>query len=1177
MRRIFCVSLLSCCLLVSLFGQIQTGRIEGTVQDSSGAVIPGAKLSAVNVKTQVKVDMEADASGYYIFPSLQPGFYTVSAESSGFRKATVTNIELNVGVTLRQDIRLEVGTVTDTVTVEASAVRVQTSEATIQRAVTMRDIDTLPQLARNPIALATFQPGVQIGSSGQTGDPSFARINGLRQGSNNNTLDGIDVNDAVLPRLGLTLNATNTDSVEEFRIITNGAKAEYGRNAGGQVELITRSGTNRFSGNLFEYHRNTVLNANNFFNNSSGQLRPKFIQNQFGGSFGGPVLIPKVYNGKDKLFFFYNYQGSRVSQQVVRNRTVLTPEAKRGIFRWVVPNGQPGAGETRSFNILAADPRGIGIDPAVARNLALLPDPNNLDTGDRLNTAGFRFNAPAGGLSDQSTFKTDWNPASNLRLYFRYSWFKTLTPADTLNNAESTFPGQPNGTQGGIRSGFSTGGNWTIKPWLVNEFIVGYQQSSVTFGRVRSLFYRGTPLIVSNLFTDPIPTGFGSDRNSPVKQFTDNLSILRGKHSFKAGMRFSQTLQYQSSDLNIWANINLGQGNGNAAPGTIGPTGGQIAAADRLRFDNLYNDLLGRVSSVTQTFYSDLATFAPGEPRVRNFIFRDYGYYFQDDWRIASNFTLNLGVRWEFYGVPFERDQLQGNIDQNQFGLVNTVNQIADLTVRHSNAWYNNDWNNFAPRIGFAWDPFKDGKTSIRASWGVFYDRVIGGAITDVDTNMPGFAQATSVFPNQAATDIRVSDRSLLLPTPPAAPTLTPAATRNIATLALIEPNFRQPYVLQMNFTVQREILRNTVLEVGYVGNRGIKQVADINVNQTRVYTSGFLRDFQELQAFQASGTATSANNAIVRMFGTPGAAITAIGATPVRQGSLGAAANTIDTSNFSRYPNSVGTQFYLRNFPQFQNVILTTNGGRTQYDSLQVSLRRQAGALKGAFNYTWSKTIDNLSVDGSGFTAIIDNYNLALNRARSDADRPHTLNWSVSYTLPIGKGKLIGGGMPDWADRIAAGWEIGSLGIWTTGPVMTVTSGLTTGPSNQINTWANYSGDRSIGAVERLGNGVRFFTPQETSQFSVPVAGFIGSSGRNTFRGPAFFTTDLSVVKRFRVYGERTFVTFRAEAYNLLNHVNFGVPGLSLQTPQSFGVIQSQINGTGGPRVMQMALRLDF
>lgn len=1165
------------------FAQIQNARLEGNVIDSSGSLIPGAKLLLVNTKTQAKQSAESSAAGFFTFPTLQPGMYTLTAEANGFRKSTIANIEVNVGVTIRQDIQLEVGAVTESITVEFNAIRVQTTEATIQRAVTLRDISTLPQLARNPIALATYQPGVQLGTS--PNDPSFARVNGMRQGSNNNTLDGVDVNDAVLPRLGLTMNANNTDSVEEFRIITNGAKAEYGRNAGGTVELITRSGTNRFSGNLFEYHRNTVLNANNFFNKSSGTelARPKFIQNQFGGSFGGPVWIPKLFNGKDKLFFFYNFQGTRTAQEVVRNRTVLTPEAKAGIFRWVVPAGQPGAGETRSYNIVANDPRGIGIDRAVAANLALLPAPNNFDVGDRLNTGGFRFNAPANSNGDQHTFKSDWNATSKIRAYFRYSWFETRTLADSLNNAEAVFPGQPNGTQGGIRSGYSTGVTWTVTPAILNELVVGSSASSVEFGRVRSQLYPGQALIVSNLFTDPIPTGFGSSRNSPVNPLiSDNVSIIRGNHTFKGGFRFSKITQYQTSDANIWPNIQLAQTNGNAAPQTVGPTGAQIASADRLRFDNLYNDLLGRVSQINTTFYSNLEQFqTPGTPRVRNFIFKDYGYYFQDDWRLRPNLTLNLGLRYEFYGAPYERDGFQGDIEQNIAGLVNTVSQISNLTVKKTNSWYRNDWNNFAPRFGFAWSPGKGGKTSIRGSWGVFYDRVIGAASIDPDSTTPGFAQAINLFPNQAAgSDIRVSDRPTL-PAPPATPQLTPAATRAFGAINLIDPNFRQPYVMQTNFTIQHEVMRNTVLEAGYVSNRGVKQVLDQNVNQTRIYGEGFLRDFNELRAFQANGTAVSAGNQLARMFGSANAAITAIGATPVRQGSIGAAANTVDTSNYTRYAAAGVSQFYLRNFPQFTNVWLTTNAGRTSYDSLQVSLRRQAGALRGAVNYTWSKTIDNISADGSGNSVPFDSYNLSLNRTLSDADRAHTFNWTASYTLPIGKGRKIGGNMADWVDRIAGGWEVGSLGIWTSGQPLTISSGLTTGPTNGINSSADYSGtDRSIAKVQRFGGGVRMFTPEQVALFSVPAPGSVGSAGRNTFRGPGFFNTDFSLVKRFRVYGERTFVTFRTEAYNLLNTVNFSAPAVNLQTPQTFGVISSTPTGASnqsGARILQFALRLDF
>ncbi|BDC47716.1 hypothetical protein F183_A00320 [Bryobacterales bacterium F-183] len=1147
----------------AILAQVQSGRVEGNVIDASGASIPSAKLTIVEEKTQIKQETEADASGYFSFPLLKPGLYSLTAEAQGFRKSTISNIELTLGVTLKQDVKLEVGSVTESVSVEASAVRVQSTEATIQRAITLRDIDTLPQLARNPIALASYQPGIQINPA----DTSFSKINGMRQGSNNNTLDGIDVNDSVLPRLGLAMNAVNTDSVEEFRIITNGAKAEYGRNGGGTVEMITRSGTNQFHGNLFEYHRNTKLNANNFFNKSTGTLTPapKFIQNQFGGSIGGPVTIPKVYNGKDKAFFFFNFQRSKVIQQVVRNRTVLTPDAKRGIFAWTPTGGGP----NQTFNIIQADPRGIGIDKAVAANLALLPDPNNLDVGDRLNTAGYRFNAPANNEGTQWTTKGDYNLRPTHRLWARASRFRTLTPADTLNNAEATFPGQPSGSQGGLRWGFAVGSSWTITPSIVNEFTAGYQSASVEFFRVRAL-QNGAALISPNLFTAPIPTGFGSARNSPVRQFTDNLSIIRGKHTFKGGVRISLTKQYQTSDAGIWPTFNVALSNGAAVPASIGPQG-NISAADRTRFEQLYNDLLGRISSVSTTFYSDLATFSPGKPRVRNFLFNDQGYYFQDDWRVNNHFTLNLGLRWEYYGLPHERDELQGVIQQN--ALISSNANISDLTVARGTAWYNKDFNNFSPRFGFAWDPFKDGKTSVRGSWGIFYDRVIGASATDVDGNMPGFAQAVTLFPNASgSSDVRVSDNAPL-PAPTATPQLTPPANRNLGTLSLFDQNFRTPYVMQMNFTIQREVLRNTVLEVGYVGNRGIKQLADINWNQPRIYDSGFLAAFQELAALRAN---TPATNQIVRIYGSAATAVSTIGAANLTNNAVGSAANTVDTNiianNINRLTNNGFSNFHLRNFPQFQNVVVATNAGRTYYNSLQTSIRRQTGSLRFAINYTWSKTIDNISVDGSGFTSPFDNFNLGLNRSLSDSDRPHTLNWTSSYFIPFGRGKRFGGSMPRWLDTAIGGWEIGALGFWTSGPTMTVSSGFATGPTTNA-TSANFNGDRSIGTVQRVGNGVRFFSVEQTALFTQPAAGSVGTSGRNTFRGPRFFNMDLSLVKRFKVTEKMAF-TLRGESYNAFNNTNFATPALSLATPATFGVISST---SGNPRIFQLAGRFDF
>jgi hypothetical protein len=969
------------------------------------------------------------------------------------------------------------------------------------------------------------------------------------------------------------MTANNSDSIGEFRIVTTGGKAEYGRSAGAQVELITRSGTNDWHGNVFEYLRNTELNANDFFNNSSRTARPKFIQNIFGGSVGTKIL-------RDKWFIFGNFQGRRTSQDTIRNRTVYSAEAKQGIFRF--PGG--------SYNIVQNDPLRRGIDPEAAKLLARLPASNNTDVGDGLNTLGYRFNSPSGGLEDQYTIKSDYNISPTNRAFFRWSWQRN-TSFDALNSADATFPGEPVGTQGGRRYGFSAGNDWTLRPNLINEFRIGYQKSTVAFlrpGRPQGIAY----YFAGSTVTQPNFDGFGQGRWSPVIDITENLTWLKGKHTFKMGASIRRTTQYGYNEAGIYPTVRFNVANGANVPSTVGPAG--ITAAQRTIFEGLYNNVLGRVAQVNQTYYSDLTKFQDG-PLVRNFVLNEGGLFFQDDWRVSSKLTLNIGIRYEYFVRPTETGGFQGYLDKA--GIMQTGSPVTDATIVKGNNWFKTDWNNFAPRFGFAYDVRGDGKIAVRGNWGIFYDRAMGAVVSAVDGSTPGFSQAVQIFPNSSGTtDIRASDPSLPKTTPPAAPQLTPPANRQL-TVYVPNPNLATGYVESYGLNVQWQISPGTVLETGYVANRGIKLYMNRDINQPRV-NGQFMADFREIQAFCNAGSGTScpntgpapgAGNALVRMYGTPQAVITSLGATQFAQGLVGTVVDTLDRSaaNYNRYSNAGLPQTYLRPYPQFNRVYIGTNDGRSYYDSLQLSLRRSRGALRMSANYTWGKALDNVGAysatssapEGNGFAAPIDNLNLRLMRGVADFDRRHTFTSNYSYTLPFGKGKRFGANWNRLTDSLAGGWDLGGLWIWQTGAPYTVLSQRFTAGYNSQFTWANYGGGTRgyVGSVDRRGDGVYFLNDSQRQQFSFPTAGDLGNQGRNQFYGPRFFDVDLSMVKKFKVTETIAFA-FRAEAYNLFNNTNFGGLQLNINTPSTFGKFSSTTGlQAGSARTMQMSLRLDF
>jgi hypothetical protein len=368
-----------------------------------------------------------------------------------------------------------------------------------------------------------------------------------------------------------------------------------------------------------------------------------------------------------------------------------------------------------------------------------------------------------------------------------------------------------------------------------------------------------------------------------------------------------------------------------------------ISATDRGIFENLYNHLLGRIAQVAQTFYSNLERFqAPGTPRVRHYRIREYGYFVQDDWKVRRNLTLNMGLRYEFNGVPSERDQLQGVVDKA--AQINASSQIADLTLSRGTRWYNNDFNNFAPRVGLAWDPRGSGIWAIRTSYGIYYERLVGQVANYVDSVTPGFSQQTQVYPNLAGSDLRLSD-GIPLPAAPAAPVLRQGLDR-MTTLAVINPRLRTGYVQQYSLTVQRELFRNTVIEAGLVGNRGVKLFMYRNLNQLRI-DGDFLQSFRELQAFRARGTPVTSTNTLVRLFGSVNHAVNIVQPNTLDQGAAVAAADNIDRNMNSRYAAAGLSDFYLRNFPQYNLLFWGTNDGRSYYASGSATVNRSPSGPK--------------------------------------------------------------------------------------------------------------------------------------------------------------------------------------------------------------------------------------
>jgi hypothetical protein len=698
-------------LLVScatLFAQGTTTRVLGVVEDPSGAVVGDADVKLTNEGTGVAFTTKSSSAGTYVFEAVQPGSYTLQVEATGFRRFFSNGNRLSIGQPATINAKLEVGSLAEAVEVSSTAEVVQTSSSgNYGNLVTQQQVMDLPIVGtrgRNPLDLVTTQPGVVSGANTGGG----IHVNGARDRSWNYTLDGIDVNDSSQGGSNTTSFRVNPDMLSEFRLMTGNSTAENGRNSGGQVAMITRTGGNEIHGNGFWFYRTPRLNANEWEHNLLNVGKPQLEQNIFGGGVGGPII-------KNKTFFFFEIQALRARSSTLTSRTVYTAQARQGIFRYVKggrnqPAGVSGASVDANGNVLpgvnvgtydigASDPQHLGLDPQIQTMLKDMPLPNNFAVGDGLNTAGFNFTPLASERQHDQTIKIDHVINTKNTVYGRVVWGRDDSLCDIVNSGQPIFPGQPClvNTLRGPRN-FAL--NWRTTPTthMTNEFVLGENRYDPIFGQPSSLDK-------VSIASAPVDTTwqyyFGNQRVVSTWQAVDNFAYFKGAHAWKFGFNLRRVREEDQrgsvAGLNAAEEINFSTGINTVDPATFGLPADINTAFDRANLQSSINFLLGRVGQIDRGFVANGNQWAKSTFRFDT-RYPEYEFYGQDTWKIRKNLTLDYGLRWEIRLSPSTPN---GNISGPSQAIV------AGAPASNTISWgqgrlFKNQMGNFGPSIGFA-------------------------------------------------------------------------------------------------------------------------------------------------------------------------------------------------------------------------------------------------------------------------------------------------------------------------------------------------------------------------------------------------------------------------------------------------------------------------------------------
>jgi hypothetical protein len=1157
MKR-FIFMVLTLCLFAATALAQSTSGVTGIVHDPTGAAISGVDVKLTDTKTAQEYTTKSNDSGVYSFVRIPPGSgFTLTFSATGFETLVVNNVSLGVAQTETYNVELPVGQISTTVNITAEAgATLNTTDASVGNVIEERRLKELPiQLRNSPAALIGLQPGVVGNNVGATGSSRIGSVTGARTDQSNITIDGIDANDQATGQFAATVGNAPIDAIQEFRAVSTNPNAAEGRSSGGQVELVTKSGTNDFHGNVREFNRTAATAANSFFNNRAGVKRPQLTRNQFGGSIGGPIL-------KDSLFFFFDYEGRRDAQGVAYLRTVPLDHFRNGSLGFL--NNTAGCATSARLNttpacitiltpaqVAALDPQGVGPN---AQLLAFInsryPRANDLTAGDGINTGGFRFNAPSKRKDDTFTNRIDFNMSDTQKFFGRWN-IARRTQTDTINSVAQQFPGDPETAQIIVKDyAWVVGHNWVPNSSVVNQATVGVTRSGLNFPTNFRPSFPNTFTFGAGL-SNPFAGISDQDRFVTVPTIRDDLSWTKGSHGLAFGGSFKPIVS-KSGLTNDFNFVTLGLGgllgslDPTLRPGTIG-TGTTRSG----NYDSAFTFLLGRYSQIATNFNYDVSgtAFAPGTGKHRDYRYNELELYAQDNWKMRNDLTLTFGVRWHLYPAPYEKDGFQAaqDVDMRSLFDIRRRNNALGISgpdveplLRYDligkgnggRALYETDLNNFAPRFSFAYNPsFRDGllgrlfgdrKTVIRGGGTVVYDRP-GGAITFIQD------QVSYLFDNSATTQFPAATPTAGLLTNPrftgistlpvanVAPTITRPFTPFVFGCATgcspeglasgefnyaVDQQFKTPYSMQYSLGFQRELPGNFILEATYVGRQARKLFSQADVAQVlnfRDPASGqyMLDAFNNLQRQVeqgATGAAIVAQPWFENQMFAGGTALMAGNGT-LRQYVLRG-----DTSDavFLLFANGL-LDYNVGMSAQFGTNIYISNQGASSYNGALVSLRKRfSNGLQFDANYTWSHSIDNGSsvVNTVAGGLVCDMTNLRVCRGNSDFDIRHLFNANFIYELPIGRGRWLAGDAPGWVDTIIGGWEVSGIFAARSGLAFgTTTTAFPVGFN--FNSPAALTGANPAalqGQINNASNGTIQFFANPTAVFnpSAPTAGAI-------------------------------------------------------------------------------------